>query len=133
MSHRSCSNCLFFASMTSECRRCHPSLGADGQGVFPITKGDLWCGEFRPLLSFKLPAERKAGRPSRWSLQMVKDALAGLEPGRIVTFPKLCDIARANLKGIHRNTVSAYVAKLVEENWLTRTIDGYSRAHQEEI
>lgn len=58
-----CRKCRFW-DITGECRRNAPTLVcSDGLAIFPTTRENDWCGEFRglPVANEALARERKAG------------------------------------------------------------------------
>lgn len=67
---RSCQACTFHAPIARECRKNAPAavmLPGDRpgvvevRGIFPFTKPDSWCGEYKPsLLANELPDEKPA-------------------------------------------------------------------------
>ncbi len=51
----SCQTCRYWApgDLSGECRRRTPSVAdEDGNGYWPVTEPDEWCGEYEPVTEF---------------------------------------------------------------------------------
>lgn len=55
MAIKTCNSCAAYAALANECRAKPPTAvviegpkGAVPAGIFPLVRGESWCGEWRP-------------------------------------------------------------------------------------